>query len=1017
MRFDVLDRALPVRNSHFIEASAGTGKTFAIEHLVTRLIIEGEAPPRIQHILVVTFTRAATRELKGRIYRNLKRVQQQLQNESSPFDYVQALFEQKERALQRIEDALVHYDLAPIYTLHGFCYRMLQEYGTYPLPSSEEQLSFPLVERKIQDYLKYHLTLPAYSPVQIQLLWKRWRRERPRLVAELQKLVESSKQLPRFPTHAELAALVEKELTRDLESLAPLTERYVKMGEFPVQEQLALLAKRRCSPDDLDKLLEAPLFLEGMREERLKKRPPPLPTRYDPTLVERLQRTLLPLVQQGQDPAAILLRIASDLRAYLRPLLEEKGLLSPDQLLIKMQEALKDPAILHALQHRFQAAFIDEFQDTDPIQWDLCLQLFSNTTLYLVGDPKQSIYAFRSADLAVYLRAAEEMGVEKKRFLDTNYRSTPSLVKTLNELFSTTEWCPPLTAPPLRAGSDALPVSIGAPVEYWVAVEPKGRSKKFPSDKLLRSTLLPAIASHIEALHAEIPYDDVAILVKDRFMAEEVATYLAECGLPVHAASAQKLTDSDAYGFLRRVVAALQAPYHEGLLRAVLGSPLMAYTAADLAGYSLPFLRAKAEINRWGHLLATQGEAHWLQAVMTSPFVRPEGTLKQLAALILERKEKTLIAYLDALPFALNEPEQKVHEERGSVAIMTTHKSKGLEFPVVFALGAAARNSLHDLVSIRTQEGTQLTPLDVNNPCCVAGLEEENREKLRALYVALTRAQRQLILIHVTEEVPRPVAPVLRSPLELFIQKRGELPLERHVLVEAPQPHFEAIQRKVVRKSPIWTPPLLTPPPLSFTALASPLPHIEGEPCAPLLLPSGASTGVLLHFLLEQIIKRGWHRRGHTAAIHELIAFTVKGTEAEPFCVELQGWLPTLFTHSLGEFCLADLPGRSMLEEVEFLYPTKRGRMKGFADLLFSWQGKYYILDWKSNNLSSYTEEGLQRAMLEGDYFLQASLYAEALRRYVQLFDNRPFSELFGGAFYYFIRGKGVYHFMPEPYS
>lgn len=93
--------------------------------------------------------------------------------------------------------------------------------------------------------------------------------------------------------------------------------------------------------------------------------------------------------------------------------------------------------------------------------------------------------------------------------------------------------------------------------------------------------------------------------------------------------------------------------------------------------------------------------------------------------------------------------------------------------------------------------------------------------------------------------------------------------------------------------------------------------------------------------------------------------------------------------------------------------------MKGFADLFFEFNDKYYLLDWKSNYLgasdSDYTPEKMAQVMQQNQYDLQASIYAEALARFVKLFDNRPFSDCFGGAIYYFIRGQAVYHFVPKP--
>ena len=95
--------------------------------------------------------------------------------------------------------------------------------------------------------------------------------------------------------------------------------------------------------------------------------------------------------------------------------------------------------------------------------------------------------------------------------------------------------------------------------------------------------------------------------------------------------------------------------------------------------------------------------------------------------------------------------------------------------------------------------------------------------------------------------------------------------------------------------------------------------------------------------------------------------------------------------------------------------------MKGFADLVFTFEEKYYLLDWKTNYLgtsdAAYTQQQMHNAMEHHSYFLQARIYSQALERYVKLFDNRPFATCFGGVLYYFVRGKGIYHFFPTTES
>jgi exodeoxyribonuclease V beta subunit len=1076
LRFDVLSRDLCVFDSHFLEASAGTGKTFAIEHLVVRLLLETDAPLSLDQILVVTFTRAATAELKMRIYRNLKAVQKQLVEKNSPFDYVQALIERQEelRALERIEAALICYDLAPIYTLHGFCSRMLQELAFEAKVKAEtvdpeKQPSGLFVERWIKEHLKSAVKEPSYSLGQMRILLKR--KDPARLIATLKQLVEGSKKLPSLPSYQELLEAFQKQLSF-FEQIDPellqgdfqvLIPRYVKMTGSEIPSQVALLCKilssQTCSNEEFECLLEEELFIERMQEQNLKKKAKPLlqtELQY-PHLLERLRKEILPLIRKARDPASLLLRLAADVRAQVGPLLEEKEILSFDALLLKMREALQDERFVRGVRSKFRAAIIDEFQDTDPVQWELFKTLFppgEGSTLYLVGDPKQSIYAFRSADLHVYLDAASEMGPQARRFLDTNFRSTPPLVEALNALFGAKEWMQDLDVLPLQAGSSAGPIDQEPPIEFWVATQKKGRSRAFPSSQVLESCIFPQIASRLHSLNQEqgIAYDEMAILVKDRFAAQEVSSYLIQAGIPVSAHRTSSLIDSSAYFSLRLIAEALKFPSHDGKLRAALGSPLIGFSVAEIQGRE--FVWAKTQMKRLEALLSAQGFGPFLQALFKTKW-RQTGRslleeiitqkqlyedLRQLGELILEEApDLDLSEYLSSLPFASSEHEgrfqRKSQEEKGSVAVMTIHRSKGLEFQIVFALGISARHPLSDLVTIRTPQGAELSPLDFEDPACQKGLEEVCAEKLRTLYVCLTRAKQKLFIPLILEEEPQELDLVDLSPLELFLTK-SDLSIERltslhplirvHPLEPSAAPHF-APERQTVEllpPTPLLLPPL-EPLPLSFTALAAkhtPMQFkIQETPPSIHTLPLGSETGVVLHRIFEKMTKKGLHHPLNPLEIGQLLEREVAGSDLELWLPVLNSWIPEVLTQPLLGFCIADIPRDQLLEEMEFVYALSHGLMKGFADLIFAWQGKYYILDWKSNYLgpsdADYTPEALERAMTDNDYKLQASIYAEALRRYVKLFDNRPFEECFGGALYYFIRGKALYHFIPHLYE
>ena len=202
---------------------------------------------------------------------------------------------------------------------------------------------------------------------------------------------------------------------------------------------------------------------------------------------------ILPIVDLALHPTKTLMRLARDCQQYAARSLNQEACFSPDKMLRRLQEALDTPEFLQAVRARYRAAIIDEFQDTDPIQWNIFKRVFVGhvEAMCLVGDPKQSIYAFRSADIYTYLAAAAAVGEEKRQSLDTNYRSTSVLIDALNHLFAAprgTGWLPlprhrqMLHVPPVRAGSalQADGAHRGA-LHFSLCSAERGRGTQWPT--------------------------------------------------------------------------------------------------------------------------------------------------------------------------------------------------------------------------------------------------------------------------------------------------------------------------------------------------------------------------------------------------------------------------------------------------------------------------------------------------------------------------------------------------------
>ncbi len=1011
-RFDVLSRDLDVFAPHFLEASAGTGKTFAIEHLVTRQIIEGVP---IEQILVVTFTRAATRELKLRIRRNLVRAKLELLSPS--LDYLQAICEkgEAEQAASKIEAALINYDTAQVYTLHGFCHRILKEFAfeadvTLSVSDPDESEHLVLLQEKVKSYLKEGVSSPEYSPSQLRILLNNRRGDVHELIRSLIDVAESGKEIAPMRSFQELYAA----FLKGLQSLPQVTDffsevervkpQYKEMTRIEAQVKYfsGIVEAKACSERQFDALLAMKdFFLEKMHPENMKIRAKPVFSE----LIDQVRKVLLPPLLEGKEDSRLFLRLARDVKRECQALLEEHELLTPDGLLLQVEKALEHPQFVGKVREKYRAVIIDEFQDTDPIQWKIFKELFVShiSSICLVGDPKQSIYAFRNADVYTYLSAAAVLGDGAKKHLDTNYRSTLSLVEALNSLFSRAKegW---MALPGHREPLQVLPVKSGSteetsepPVQFFVA---HGKKRK----KILEEKVYPYIASEI--IQSKVPYHEIAILVKDRYQAKDLVDYLKACRIPASFKRGKPIQESDAYFAMQEVIDAASSPFDLNRLKIALGSRCIGWTDAQLRcpPDDAELLKAKAQMVELHQILSEKGFGPFFAAFLDTPWGKKieKGEfyqdLRKLAELLIEEED------LDQ--------ERVSQEEKGSIAVMTMHMSKGLEFDTVFALGVASRTKLFDWITIQKEGRSLLTLFNPSDPDCERALAEQDAEKMRQLYVCLTRAKRRLYIpLFLDEEQGT------ESPVELFFAALGgsieDLP--HVVLEEMPMP-----QAPIPPAPDLDLPPLFIPrqsePLLSFTSLAKKEIHAEIQkppadaPLSPHTLPLGSETGHWLHLIFEKIFQSGIHHPLDESAIAQLIE--------EPI---LRPWIISLLKKPIAGFALTDVPGDQLQAEMEFFFPVSRGMMKGFADLVFEFQGKYYLLDWKSNYLgpsdADYTQEKIIDAMERHDYFLQASIYTAALKRFVKLFDKRPFSECFGGAIYYFIRGSTPYHFFPELYE
>ena len=431
-KFDVLSSKTPFKGALLLEASAGTGKTFTLQHLFIRHLLEGRIP---QEIVVITFTRAATRELKNRLRKGVKETLEILYQEDAP-DYLRPF--QNSEAEGNLRKALSDIDLTPIRTIHSFLGEVLNRFaweGKRPLVENSFG-ALPLLEEKVQavrDYLRSDLSKKNHLSYEEEIL-----------VSKDSFELEVAKEMVQgnFGPDLDLLKPLEKlsNLPWSHELLLDLTKPFKKGrkgdGIAWLTALAALLEKKERSVDDLNSLLSLGSPLSSVLEEENRRVKVPAGVLHHPEIFQIVRDEIIPLTSGLTDRKKIVKKYGLKIYPFYR---DRARSLGPDDLLSEVGKLVENESFATALRDSYKVVLVDEFQDTDPIQWKILSTLFLDPSwggsLTLVGDPKQAIYSFRNADLYTYFAAKEAMGEENCYHLTHNFRSHPKLINALNHLF------------------------------------------------------------------------------------------------------------------------------------------------------------------------------------------------------------------------------------------------------------------------------------------------------------------------------------------------------------------------------------------------------------------------------------------------------------------------------------------------------------------------------------------------------------------------------------------------------
>lgn len=1170
---------LPLSGSHLIEASAGTGKTYTIAALYVRLILEytvdNARALSPENILVVTFTEAATKELRDRIRARLSEAAQYFR---TPAAVTEDVFLRDLRnkyapsawpnCAKRIDVAANFMDESAIYTIHGWCKKMLQQHAFDSLsPFMQEVLTneVELLNKVVTDYWRIHFYL--LNKMQCRLILSKIAISPHHLLKAIRYALFKTEALTfeqPLPTLSAIFAPIEAwEIERqqhenqakqhwlkhketiDTLLMGACAEKWLNQRSYAqntFQQKLAAIhnwangLNEGLKHDDLGKfgLTKLTKGLVAAHHDKASK--------FNVEAFRYIDDYVTHLEGKADKEKPFKTSLYKHAIQWVRERYEQEkqavACMTFDDMISRLDFALNKgenaQRLASVIAQQYPIALIDEFQDTDPVQYRIFSKIYPSQqhnhalAWFMIGDPKQAIYSFRGADINTYLMAREAT-IGNHHTLGTNFRSTISLIDAINRMFVHGDK-QPLGAFRFKKSHQQkatnplpfLPVDAKGREENWV-VNGKAAAAltcwHWGGDKSIASgqyqaNMAQVTASEIVALlnsegtgfkkengeFQRIKPSDIAILVRTGREAQVMRLALRERNLrSIYLSERDSVYQSPQAQDVLIWLEAFASPCDERKVRAALSTQTFGFSYEALHEFVLDEIAWESHVNRFmayktrwqkDGILATlhallhdyqlhnvQDIDHYSERQLTNILHLAENLQQDSAKL---EGQQALISHLAELIFnAHNQGSDdtvvRLESDAELIKVITIHKSKGLEYPLVFLPFACG-----------FREDTE----DEN--CLLRANDEERlREDLRLFYVAVTRAryacwlgvapirkgrgdvpQLELTALghllgwqagtpasalfahlhamkgdcceiavidlpHATNECyvdktthDKVLASALTSttyiPDNWWVASYSALTFSQGKTTSLPREEIEVAQDDAQRDD--------------VEALEFP----RAQDASIHSLPKGASPGVLVHGLLEQCAHHGFHNVANNPALQQqLIAqrFTGKIWSDERQSIlknALQDWLNTDLLSGQGA-CLREIVAYksevefligadnvdvqtldALLNQHLFVHQTRpalhknqlHGLLKGFIDLVFVHNEKYYVVDYKFSYLgesdAQYSPAALVQTLLNHRYDLQYSLYLLALHRLLRLRLGTAYEydKHVGGAVYWFLRGN-----------
>jgi exodeoxyribonuclease V beta subunit len=1205
----------PLHGSRLIEASAGTGKTWTIAALYVRLVLGHGGDNAYQRpllpadILVMTFTRAATRELSNRVRERLVEAAayfREPEPRNKPDEYLDQILESypdhalQQQAAHRLQLAAETMDEAAIFTIDAWCQRMLREHAFDSGSLFDEELvsdEQALFEDAAHDYWRQQVY--PLNEVSLEALLSTWG-DVGALKRSIRELVRRADIIGDAAGRGEslgvLIANVQRAQQAQLAELkAGWYERADRMEQWIASHRAAdpkCFNGNKMRPDSLvswfngfrewaqDPVSVKPdvsdtawnrLTTEGIEDAFSKNFSTVVPDDFEATLPLKFALAEIePLSHALYRHAAA---AVADRMAELKKRSRQFGFADMLDRLNAALQGENGAALRKRITDQYPVAMVDEFQDTAPNQYQIFNELYRvadndpQTGLFLIGDPKQSIYGFRGADIHSYLSARRATAGRHYQLM-TNFRSTKPVVDAVNHLFLHAEGRTPdegfargaFRFRDLKTRENPLPFdAVGAKGRKERMVDANGDVPALiiacsAAQDLKADTYRDFFATHcaediVARLNDEraefvggddgperLKPADIAVLVRDRKEAAAIRRALQRRGVPsVYLSDKDSVTDSEEAADVLRWLSAVANPLDGALARAAFATRTAGLALTELARLSSDELAWEERVEqlkalhiiwqRQGVLAMLRRFIHELQ--LPAALLQQVGgerrltNLLHLAELLQSASrqldgEQALIRWLaeqiEGGEGAGDERVLRLESDAELVKVVTVHKSKGLEYPLVYLPFAVTARKVErrnrSFFEFSDDDGVRRIDMALTDAALDLVERARLQEDLRLMYVALTRARHFLWLgvtalsarkagdntLHesalgylLTGGEPLPSDLMMErwlhackdcGDISITTLPMGDKPLTRLTRIEKRNPllepqqyggHFErdwsvgSFSSLARRTGPTGSISAAGPVPRDAlqeklledgdqAANASPS-RVEDTPWH--RFPRGSVPGNFLHEQLEWMGQEGFVIVGHEsfesrltrrveragwgnrledtlAWLCEIATTPLPHLDAPLSAIiaplpEMEFWFPSerLATGALDRLCATHLLGgatRPALPEREL-----HGMLKGFCDLVFEHEGRYWILDYKSNALgggdASYHQPALVNAMAEHRYDIQGAIYMLALHRLLQsrLGDAYDPAGQLGGAIFMFLRGignaqtRGCYWIAPDP--